>query len=408
MSRVSLDTFPFSPSQLSVLHNSGFNFAEDLERISPSDLAEELECTIEKAHDILKIYKAFSGKESKQDSSEISQQFKEVQLSHKFQSTSAWELLQHHASMPTIPTLCEELDTALGKGIPFGTITEFCGSPGTGKTQIAMQLCLAVQLPAFHCGESPEAVYIDTEGSFMPDRVEAMAKSLVSSIPECPSIEVLLSRIFVFRTHTHTTLIATIKSMTQFLQSHPNVRLVVVDSISACLRHAFTNDGQQRMRIIHDIGSSLQNIARQNNVAVVCTNQVTTKPFPSSSTASSSSSSSSPSPPSPSPLPFGTSQSGEARLVPALGDSWTQSVTHRIALKMCLDPSTQLPIRIATVLKSPVSVFSLSIPFVITEQGLRSASTMELSSIQTLSPTPHSPRSPPKTSQRISSPIGDE
>lgn len=35
-----------------------------------------------------------------------------------------------------IPTLCGNLDDALGNGIPIGVITELIGAPGSGKTQI--------------------------------------------------------------------------------------------------------------------------------------------------------------------------------------------------------------------------------------------------------------------------------
>ena len=33
-------------------------------------------------------------------------------------------------------TFCEGLDDMLGGGVPVGKITEFCGAPGIGKTQM--------------------------------------------------------------------------------------------------------------------------------------------------------------------------------------------------------------------------------------------------------------------------------
>lgn len=38
--------------------------------------------------------------------------------------------------LPSIVTLCKSLDKALGNGLPMGTVTEFYGSPGSGKSQI--------------------------------------------------------------------------------------------------------------------------------------------------------------------------------------------------------------------------------------------------------------------------------
>ncbi len=63
-------------------------------------------------------------------------------------------------------------------GIPFGKITEICGSAGAGKTQFAMQLCVNVQIPENFNGCSGQAVYIDTEGSFISKRVIEIAHSV--------------------------------------------------------------------------------------------------------------------------------------------------------------------------------------------------------------------------------------
>ena len=43
-----------------------------------------------------------------------------------------------------------------------------------GKTQVGMQLAVDVQIPAALGGNEGEAVYIDTEGSFMVAATESM------------------------------------------------------------------------------------------------------------------------------------------------------------------------------------------------------------------------------------------
>ena len=78
----------------------------------------------------------------------------------------------------------------------------------------------------------------------------------------------LLSLIHVFRTHTHYTLLATLNYLQKFIVAHPGVKLVVVDSISACLRHSFTADGGTRIRFIHTVASVLTKLARANKLAV--------------------------------------------------------------------------------------------------------------------------------------------
>lgn len=47
---------------------------------------------------------------------------------------------------------CPRLDRLLGGGLPLDGITELAGSSSAGKTQLALQLCLAVQFPRQHGG----------------------------------------------------------------------------------------------------------------------------------------------------------------------------------------------------------------------------------------------------------------
>uniref|UniRef100_A0A2C9KIX7 DNA repair protein RAD51 homolog 3 n=1 Tax=Biomphalaria glabrata TaxID=6526 RepID=A0A2C9KIX7_BIOGL len=67
----------------------------------------------------------------------------------------------------------------LGDGIPLGKITEICGAPGLGKTQLCLQLAVDVQIPVDIGGLDGEAVYIDTEGSFIVERLVDIATATV-------------------------------------------------------------------------------------------------------------------------------------------------------------------------------------------------------------------------------------
>lgn len=53
-----------------------------------------------------------------------------------FSSISALQLLEQEQSLPNIVTFCSELDEALGGGIALRKVTEICGAPGIGKTQM--------------------------------------------------------------------------------------------------------------------------------------------------------------------------------------------------------------------------------------------------------------------------------
>jgi len=50
--------------------------------------------------------------------------------------TTALDLLHRAVSHQPIVTFSEQLDALLGGGVPLGKMTEFCGAPGVGKTQL--------------------------------------------------------------------------------------------------------------------------------------------------------------------------------------------------------------------------------------------------------------------------------
>lgn len=95
---------------------------------------------------------------------------------------SALELLQQEKAQRSVYTFSHQLDMLLGSGIRMGEITEFCGVPGIGKTQLGMQIACNAALPKSFEGTEGGAVYIDTEGSFLSERVAEIAQGLVDHI----------------------------------------------------------------------------------------------------------------------------------------------------------------------------------------------------------------------------------
>lgn len=61
-------------------------------------------------------------------------------------------------------------------GIETGSITEIFGEFRTGKTQLCHTLCVTCQLPLADNGGEGKALYIDTEGTFRPERLLAIAE----------------------------------------------------------------------------------------------------------------------------------------------------------------------------------------------------------------------------------------
>jgi DNA repair protein RAD51 len=83
-------------------------------------------------------------------------------------------LLHTHAQQQ-LTSGSKELDKLLGGGIETGSLTEVFGEFRTGKTQLCHTLCVTCQLPLDMGGGEGKAMYIDTEGTFRPQRLAAIA-----------------------------------------------------------------------------------------------------------------------------------------------------------------------------------------------------------------------------------------
>ncbi|KAI2584257.1 RAD51 paralog C, partial [Homo sapiens] len=153
--------------------------------------------------------------------------------SHK--KCTALELLEQEHTQGFIITFCSALDDILGGGVPLMKTTEICGAPGVGKTQLCMQLAVDVQIPECFGGVAGEAVFIDTEGSFMVDRVVDLATACIQHLQliaekhkgeehrkalEDFTLDNILSHIYYFRCRDYTELLAQVYLLPDFLSEH--------------------------------------------------------------------------------------------------------------------------------------------------------------------------------------------
>ena len=88
------------------------------------------------------------------------------------------KILERRKNIRKLTTGSKALDSLLGGGIETQAITEFYGEFGSGKTQIAHQLAVNVQLPEEQGGLNGSAIIIDTENTFRPERIVEMANAL--------------------------------------------------------------------------------------------------------------------------------------------------------------------------------------------------------------------------------------
>ena len=90
--------------------------------------------------------------------------------------TSAADHALQRQDMVMVSTGAKELDKILEGGLETGSITEIYGEFRTGKTQLCHTLCVTCQLPMDQGGGEGKALYIDTEGTFRPQRLVQIAE----------------------------------------------------------------------------------------------------------------------------------------------------------------------------------------------------------------------------------------
>jgi len=168
-----------------------------------------------------------------------------------------------------ISTGCAEFDTMLDGGIETGSITELFGEFRTGKTQLCHQLCVTCQLPYDQGGGLGKALYIDTEGTFRPERCLAIAERY-----ELDGEDVL-DNIAYARAYNSD---HQMKLLTQAAQmmSVNRFALLVVDSATALYRTDYSGRGELAERQMHlaRFLRQLMRLADEFGIAVVITNQV--------------------------------------------------------------------------------------------------------------------------------------
>ncbi len=182
-----------------------------------------------------------------------------------------WELRKNIAR---ITTGSQELDDLLGGGLETGCVTEFFGEFRTGKTQIAHQLCVNVQLPLEKGGLAGRALYIDTEGTFRPERIIQMAEGL-----DLDHNQVLKNIIFG-RAYNSDHQIILIKEAANLIKEK-NIKLIIVDSLIGHFRSEYVGRGTlaNRQQIINGhIHDLLRLCDIYPELGVMVTNQVQSKP----------------------------------------------------------------------------------------------------------------------------------
>ena len=177
--------------------------------------------------------------------------------------------LEKRKNLVFLTTGSSELDKLLGGGIESDSITELFGEFRTGKTQICHTLCVTCQLPRENGGGAGKALYIDTEGTFRPEKLKPIAERFGLDPEEVVS-NVLYARAYN-SDHQNKLLLQACA-----LMSESKFALLIVDSATNLYRTDYSGRGElsARQMSLAKFLRNLQKIADEHQVAVVITNQV--------------------------------------------------------------------------------------------------------------------------------------
>jgi DNA repair protein RadA len=181
--------------------------------------------------------------------------------------------LKKRRSLLRCSTGSSMLDDLFLGGIETQAVTELYGEFGSGKSQICHTMCITAGQPVESGGLNSGVIYIDTEGTFRPERLEQISSS--RNIDPVRALQ----NVAVCKVYNSAHLELIVKNLGKYIDDY-KAKLVVVDSIISLHRAEFSGRGTlaDRQQRLNSIMHKLLRISEIYNVAIIVTNQVQSAP----------------------------------------------------------------------------------------------------------------------------------
>jgi DNA repair protein RadA len=142
------------------------------------------------------------------------------------------------------------------------------------NSQLGFTLAVRTQLPVELGGAGGKAVFVDTEGTFRPERIRQIANGMQLN-PEN-----VLKNIFVARAFNSDHQILLLDKVTEMVKNGEPIKLIVIDSLTAHFRAEFSGRGMlaDRQQKLNKYLHNLMKLAETCNLAIYVTNQVMANP----------------------------------------------------------------------------------------------------------------------------------
>jgi len=211
-------------------------------------------------------------------------------------------VLERRETIGKLSWQIDEVDELLGGGLETQSITEVYGEFGSGKSQVTHQMAVNVQLPPEYGGLRGSCIFVDTEDTFRPERIDDMVRGLddeileatledreiEGSIDDDETMEELvgafLDQIHVAKAFNSNHQILLAEKAKELAGEHEEtewpVRVVCVDSLTAHFRAEYVGRGElaERQQKLNKHLHDLMRIGDLYNTAILVTNQVAANP----------------------------------------------------------------------------------------------------------------------------------
>ncbi|MCK4637020.1 MAG: DNA repair and recombination protein RadA [Methanomicrobia archaeon] len=186
---------------------------------------------------------------------------------------SADQILEKRKTVGHITSGSKNLDDLIGGGFETQAVMEVFGEFGSGKSQLAHQLAVTVQLPKEKGGLEADSIFIDSENTFRPERIIQIAENYGLD-PKQALVNIHYARAY---NSDHQILLA---EKSEDILKKGGAKLLILDSLTATFRSEYVGRGTlaERQQKLGRHLRKLHQLADMYDICIFVTNQVSATP----------------------------------------------------------------------------------------------------------------------------------
>jgi DNA repair protein RadA len=195
-------------------------------------------------------------------------------MTREFQT--AREIYERRKDIERISSGCSKFDKNFSGGFESQATTEIYGEFGCGKTQICHTASVMAQMKKEEGGLEGSVIYIDTEGTFRPERIKEIAKARGVKNPDSVLDNIIHARAWSYAHQIFLITEGLEEQIRKLKNTERPVKLVVLDSLMALFRAELTGQGYlaRRQQFVNRMYHLLGRLAETYNFVCIVTNQM--------------------------------------------------------------------------------------------------------------------------------------